>query len=292
MNPKVTVIGAGRMGSALAAALYKRGSDTTVWNRTSSKTESLSRLGLRVAPSLREAVGNAEIVIVSLSNYEAANHLLRQPAIESALRGKVLVQLSSGTPDEAREMESWARPRGIDYLDGAILGYPVDIGKPQATVLYSGPDELFKRVKPVLLAFGDNTMFVGKEIGNASATDIASLSFAMGTILGFLHGYVVYEAENLPASGYLPIVKQLMPAMEAALADLCNKIQSKDYANTQATLETWAVAPRELIAWCEKHRVNHTFADPQLRLIEQAVKAGKGQMDIAYLYEVLKQGVD
>jgi len=34
MNQKVTVIGAGRMGSALAAALYKRGFDTTVWNRT------------------------------------------------------------------------------------------------------------------------------------------------------------------------------------------------------------------------------------------------------------------
>ncbi len=34
MNPKVTVIGAGRMGSALASALLKKGFDTTVWNRT------------------------------------------------------------------------------------------------------------------------------------------------------------------------------------------------------------------------------------------------------------------
>src|SRR5271169_5620363 len=108
MNQKVTVIGAGRMGSALAAALHKRGFDTTVWNRTSSKTESLSRLGLRVAPSLLEAVGNAEIVVVNLNNYESTNQLLRQPAIETALGAKVLVQLSSGTPDEAREMESWA----------------------------------------------------------------------------------------------------------------------------------------------------------------------------------------
>jgi len=95
MNQKVTVIGAGRMGSALAAALHKRGLDTTVWNRTSSKTESLSRLGLRVAPSVLEAVGNAEIVIVNLNNYESSKQLVRKPAIESALRGKVLVQLSS-----------------------------------------------------------------------------------------------------------------------------------------------------------------------------------------------------
>jgi 3-hydroxyisobutyrate dehydrogenase-like beta-hydroxyacid dehydrogenase len=292
MNQKVTVIGAGRMGSALAAALYKKGFDTTVWNRTSSNTESLSRLGLRVLPGVLEAVGNAEIVIVNINNYESTNHLLRQPAIESALRGKVLVQLSSGTPDEAREMESWARPRGIDHLDGAILNYPIDIGKPQGTVLYSGPSELFNRVKPVLLAFGDNAIFAGKEIGQASATDIAGLSFATGTMLGFLHGCIVYEAENLPLEGYLQLVKTLWPAMEAALADLCGKIQSKDYGNTQAALETWAVAPRELIGWCQKHRVNHTFADPQLRLIEQAVKTGKGQSDFAYLYEVLKQGAD
>ncbi len=135
-------------------------------------------------------------------------------------------------------------------------------------------------------------MFVGKEIGQASANDIAALSFLTGTMLGFLQGYVVYEAENLPVDGYLQVVKKLMPAMETALADICQKIQSKDYGNTQAALETWAVAPRELIGWCEKHRVDHIFADPQLRLIQRAVKAGKGQFDIAYLYEVLKQGAD
>ena len=292
MNQKVTVIGAGRMGSALAAALHKRGFDTTVWNRTSSKTESLFRLGLRVAPSVLEAVGSAEIVIVNVNNYESTNQLVRQPAIESALRGKLLVQLSSGTPDQAREMESWTRPRGIDYLDGAIMTYPVDIGKPEGMVLYSGPDELFHRLRPILLAFGDNAIFVGKEIGQASATDIAGLSFAMGAMLGFLHGYIVYEAENLPVDGYLQVIKKFIPAIEAALADLCNKIQSKDYGNTQAALETWAVAPWELIGWCEKHRVNHSFADPQLRLIEQAVKAGKGHWDFAYLYEVLTQGAD
>jgi len=50
--------------------------------------------------------------------------------------------------------------------------------------------------------------------------------------------------------------------------------------------------PRELIGWCEKHRVNHGFADPQLRLVERAVKAGKGQWDLAYLYEVLKEGAE
>jgi hypothetical protein len=56
----------------------------------------LSRLGLRVAPSVLEAVGNAEIV--NINNYESTNQLVRQPAIESVLRGKVLVHLAAELP--------------------------------------------------------------------------------------------------------------------------------------------------------------------------------------------------
>ena len=83
-----------------------------------------------------------------------------------------------------------------------------------------------------------------------------------------------------------------MKAIEAALADLCDKIQSKDYGNTQAALETWAVAPRDLIGWCEKHRVNHTFADPQLLLIERVKRPAKANGISPISNEVLKQGAD
>ena len=118
------VVGAGRMGSALATALFHKGFATTVWNRTGGKTEVLAKLGLHVAPSLEESVREADIVVVSLSDYSSTRQVLGQPGIETALRGKIVVQLSSGTPQDAREMDSWARRCGIEYLDGAILGSP------------------------------------------------------------------------------------------------------------------------------------------------------------------------
>ena len=119
MNQKVTVIGTGRMGSALASALFKKGFATTVWNRTASKTEPLARLGVHVAQCVLEAVGQADVVVVNINNYKSTKHVLQQPEIELALRGKILVQLTTGTPDDAREMEAWARKHGIGYLDGA-----------------------------------------------------------------------------------------------------------------------------------------------------------------------------
>jgi 3-hydroxyisobutyrate dehydrogenase-like beta-hydroxyacid dehydrogenase len=199
------------------------------------------------------------------------------------------VQLTTGTPDDARQMQSWAQPLGIEYLDGAIISYPVDIGKPQSIVLYSGPEDLFNRIKPLLLAFGDNAMFVGKEIGNASAQDMVILAFVMGTMFSLLQGYAVYEAENLPVEGFMPFIKSLMPALEAALSGLTTTIRAKDYDNTQATLDVWAACPRELRKWCGDHRVDHSLVDPQISLMDEAIKDGKGHADFAYLYELLKK---
>jgi hypothetical protein len=105
---------------------------------------------------------------------------------------------------------------------------------------------------------------------------------------GFLQGYVVCEAENMPVERYMQLVKGLMPVLESILGDLYARVRAKDYGNPQAAVETWAVAPRELIDWYKAHGVDHSIADPQLALIEKAVRAGKGQVDFAYLYEVLK----
>jgi 3-hydroxyisobutyrate dehydrogenase-like beta-hydroxyacid dehydrogenase len=289
MNDKVTVIGTGRMGSALATALFHKGFATTVWNRTASKTDSLSELGLNVAHSLDEAVRQADIIIVNINNYASTCDLLQHPETETALTGKILVQLSSGTPQEARSMESWAKRSGISYLDGAILGSPNGIGTPACTIFYSGPEEFFKRAEPVLSAFGGNQIFAGNEIGHASAMDIASLTIGVSAMLGFLQGQVVWDGENLPAGGFFETVKGLMPLLEMVFADMSRRIAAKDFTGDQASVEAYVAVMQQLARWCRDRRVDHGLPDAFVNALEQAVKAGKGQSDIACLYETLSE---
>lgn len=287
MNQKVTVVGAGRMGSALATVLFRKGFATTVWNRTGAKTDALSRLGLCVAQSLKESVRAADIVIISVSDYSSTRQLLQQPEIETALHGKIVVQLSSGTPREAREMESWGRQCGIAYLDGAILGSPEWIGTPACTIFYSGPEEVFNRAKPVLMALGDRTLFVGPEIGHASAFDVAVLTFGVGAMLGFLQGQVVWEGENLPIGQFIETIKGMMPTMESVFADMSRRISSKNYRGDQASLEAYSVVTKQLVSWCEDRGSDHTIPDAYVNLMERAMQAGKSQADFACLFEVL-----
>jgi 3-hydroxyisobutyrate dehydrogenase-like beta-hydroxyacid dehydrogenase len=289
MNYNVTLIGAGRMGSALATVLFHKGFATTVWNRTGAKTQALSRLGLSVAQSLEEAVREADIVVVSVSDYGSTRQLLRQPDIETALRGKIVVQLSSGTPKEAREMDSWAGRCGISYLDGAILGSPEWIGTPACTIFYSGPAEVFNRAKPVLMVFGDKSVFVGHEIGHASAFDVAVLTFGVSAMC-FLQGQVVWQGENLPAGGFLETIKGMMPTMESVFIDMSRRVSSKNYSGDQASLEAYSVVTKQLVSWCQDRGSDHTIPDAYVNLMERAIQAGKSQADFACLFEILSEG--
>ncbi len=287
MNDRVTVIGAGRMGSALATALFRKGFATTVWNRTGAKTEALSKLGLAVSHRLDESVRDSDIVIVSLTDYGSTRQLLQHSDIEAALRGKILVQLSSGTPKEARELGSWAHRCGISYLDGAILGSPSGIGTPACTIFFSGPSEIFGRAKPFLTAFGERTVFVGGEIGHASAFDVSILTFGVSAMIGFLQAQVVWDGENLPAGGFLETIKGMMPTMELVFTDMSRRISSKNYSGDQASLEAYSVVTKQLVSWCKDRGSDHTIPDAHVSLMERAMHAGKSQDDFACLFEIL-----
>lgn len=60
---KITFIGTGVMGGAMAGRLMAAGHDLTVYNRTKAKAEALIRKGARWAETAEEAAADAEVVI-------------------------------------------------------------------------------------------------------------------------------------------------------------------------------------------------------------------------------------
>jgi 3-hydroxyisobutyrate dehydrogenase-like beta-hydroxyacid dehydrogenase len=107
---KIAMLGLGLMGSALAKALLGAGYEVVVWNRTAARAEPLRAVGASLAPHAAAAVRDASIVIVCVTDYPASHQALEQAPLE----GKLLIQLSTGTPGEARATERWAHSRGAD----------------------------------------------------------------------------------------------------------------------------------------------------------------------------------
>src|SRR5262249_2266604 len=101
-----SVIGVGAIGSALARALLAAGHRVTIWNRTGIKCEPLAQFGAKVASSVAAAVAESPTIISSVLDYAVTDALLH-PEQES-LRGRLLIQLSTGTPQQARDTAAWA----------------------------------------------------------------------------------------------------------------------------------------------------------------------------------------
>ena len=246
MKDEVSVIGLGTMGSTLARLLLRAGHRVTVWNRTSAKADPLVREGAILAPGPAAAIGASCVVVVCLYDYNAANEVLDTNEVASALPGRTLVQLTTGSPREARDSEAWARQRGARYLDGAIQAAPSQMARPDTTILVSGAETAFRRSEPLLQVFGGNVKYLGEPVAAAAAMDLATLSYVYGAFLGFLHGARIAESEGFRVDHYGALVAEISPSFGEFFRHEGAVIQSGNYEVSESPLRISVEATERL----------------------------------------------
>ena len=286
----VSVLGAGRMGSALVRALLNHGFDAHVWNRTPEKVKPLVDIGATVAASVDDAITVADIVIVNLIDYQASDAHLRSPPNANALKGKVLVQLTSGSPNQAREAGEWATEKGIVYLDGAIMATPNFIGEPSATTLYSGSRRAFEEHEKVLGALG-TAAYVGEDFGHASALDTGLLSQLWGRLFGTLQAIAVCQAEGIDLDVYARHLKPFKPIIDLAVDDLLVRARDGRVRSDDQTLASIAAhygAFQHLVEVSAEHGLNCEIPDAFESLFKAAIAAGHLQDDFAALVRFMR----
>lgn len=278
--------GAGRMGTALVRTLVKSGHQVHVWNRTAEKALALSAFGAQPEPTPEAAATGAEIVIVNLLDYAASDAQLQRPEVAAALKSKLLVQLTSGSPKTARDTGSWATGRGIDYLDGAIMATPNFIGEPDTLILFSGSKPQYRKNEAVFTALGGKSAFVGEDFGAASALDSALLGQMWGTLFGTLQALAINRAENIDADTYAAYLKLTQPVMDGAQQDLMQRVRDgrdRGDGETFATIAAHNVALQHLRHLNAERGLNPAFADALDSLLGAALRNGHGEDDFAML---------
>lgn len=279
----VTVLGLGLMGSAIARAFLAAGHPTTVWNRTAAKADALAELGATRAPSVSEAVGAAPLVVVSLLNDEAAAAALG----EVSLRGRVLVNLTSSTPDQSRARAAWATSQGAEYVDGAVMAVPQGIGTPDALLLFSGSESGYRTEEPALRALAEQRPYLGADHGRAAAFDASLVSVFLLSLLGVSLGISLAEAEGIKGSELVPFAPAVVTLLPDLMAQIAGQVEAGDYPGDDTTLASAFEAFSTLRGVIARHGIDTGVLDASGELFRRALDAGHGADGLARLVPIM-----
>lgn len=291
MNRRITVLGTGRMGSALALGFRAKDHSVTVWNRTSAKAEPLQAHGCRLARSLEDAIVDADVVVGNVSDYATTAALFLSPPVRGALRDRLFVQLATGTPRQAREAAAWAAEHEVPYLDGAIVATPDFIGQAGCTILYSGARPLFDVHQPIFAALGGNALYVGDDIGHANALDAAILIVLWGFLFGAWQAAAICEAERFPLDVLASTLAATMPVLDGALQDSVQRIAGRRFAadaSTMASVETCYASARLIHEISKEHGLHLGLTNALETIFARAHAAGRGADDLASVFQSLR----
>lgn len=157
---KVTILGAGRMGSAMALRLIDTGQEVTVWNRERERVVPLADAGATVADGIAAAVDDAAVIITMVTDGPAVRSVAAEmlPAMRS---DAVWLQASTVGAEWADRLRELADERGRAILDAPVSGSTGPARNGTLTWLVAGPQDAIDAARPVLDALGQHVFLVG-----------------------------------------------------------------------------------------------------------------------------------
>ena len=280
-----SLLGLGAMGHALASTALDAGKTVTVWNRTPGRADRLVERGASEAVTVGEAVGAGGPVFVCLFDF-ASVHQTLDPLVER-LSGRTVVNLTTTTPDEARELAGWAGRHGIAYLDGAIMATPPMIGGPGSHILYSGSQAVFDEHRPTLDIWATST-YDGEDAGLASLFDLAILAGMYPLFAGFLHGAAMVQSAGITAAEFAKRAAPFLSAMTASFPATAITVDGRTYETPLQTLDWTRTALGTIARASRELNVDAVPIDMVAALVRREIDAGHGGEDFNRIIEQLR----
>ena len=172
---KIGFIGLGIMGKPMSRNLLKAGFQLVIYDIDKVPVEELKQAGAEVGASPMDVGAKTHVIITMLPNspHVKAAVLGKDGVIEGALKGSIVVDMSSITPIVSRKISEALAQKGIRMLDAPVSG-----GEPKAidgtlSIMAGGAQADFDEVLPIFKAMGSSAVLTGGS-GAGSVTKLAN----------------------------------------------------------------------------------------------------------------------
>lgn len=225
-------IGMGRMGSAMAANLARKGLPVRVWNRTPDRpgVRTAREAGCRVADRIQEAVCGADFIFTCLADVPDVESVYFDPdgIAEFAKQDALAIDMSSIGPKAARSLAARLKGKRIRFLDAPVSGGDLGAKNGTLTIMTGGSETDFEKVREALSILGKNIHLCGS-VGSGQSVKLINQVLCAVHMVGLSEAMRL--AENLGVDPNLVVdICGTGAAGSWALTNLGPQIISGDFA--------------------------------------------------------------
>jgi len=155
-SQKIGWIGVGRMGYQMAERLAKANYDISIWNRTKSKAEPLTKVGAKVVDKLADLAGVDMLFAIVSEGKDLEEVYFGKDGIVTNAKGKLpktFVDCSSISVDDSARIRGRLKEHGVDFVCAPVSGNAHVIKAGKLSSVVSGPEASAKAAMPVIEVF-------------------------------------------------------------------------------------------------------------------------------------------
>lgn len=283
---EVAVMGCGLMGAALARALVRHGHSVVAWNRTHERAAALASDGVVALRDVAAAADRARVVILCLNDYEATHSVLTQV---DDWRGRVVINLTSGTPGEAQAAGQWFGERDVPYLDGTIFCYPEDIGGQEALLAYAGASSTWHAVRPLLESLGPAPLHVGADIRAANILLMGGSMFYLPAMVACTEMATYLHGQGISPEFGLRVMRMFAHNLVTATGEIQTAVANGNHRSDRATIDTYAHVDQPIADELAQAGQRAPVVTAAARLLSDGQAAGMGGLGPSALSDLLTE---
>ncbi|HPO07608.1 MAG TPA: NAD(P)-dependent oxidoreductase [bacterium] len=164
MSQRLGYIGMGIMGNPMARNLLKAGFSVSVYNRTREKTKDIEAEGASVCSSPQELAKRVDVIFTNVTDTPDVRAVLlgKDGVIEGCREGQVVIDNSTVSPRETREIAGILAERGVAFLDAPVSGGDIGAQKGTLTIMVGGDKAVYESCMPYFRAMGSTITWCGE----------------------------------------------------------------------------------------------------------------------------------
>lgn len=281
---RVTILGTGILGRAVAERLHHSGQPVTVYNRTRSTAAPLAELGITVAGSCQEAVKATDVIVLLLADAPAIRSVLFGNTAPD-LTGRMVIQMGTIAPAESRSIAEAVKERGGDYCESPVLGSVAEARTGLLLVLFGGRQDQLDRLAEVFRPLTKCPTYIGP-VGKASALKLALNQLIAAEIAAFCLSLGLVQQEHIDVEVFMRVLRDsalFAPAYEKKLP----RLLERNYHNPNFSTRHLLKDVRLILAEAKTCGLSTSGLDGVLPLLSHAINEGSGDLDYSAVYDAV-----